>query len=136
MIHKVTKEIQFCYGHRLLNYDGKCRHLHGHNGTVQIEVQSKNLDSRGIVLDFGEITKIIKTWIDQELDHKMLLCAADPLLKVLQDLREPCFVMEKNPTAENIANLIYDYALSQAVAVSEVRLWESTHSFVSCRRDS
>ncbi len=136
MIHKVTKEIQFCYGHRLLNYDGKCRHLHGHNGTVQIEVQSRNLDSRGMVLDFGEITQIIKTWIDQELDHKMLLCTADPLLKVLQDLNEPCFVMEKNPTAENIATLIYDYALSQAVAVSEVRLWESMHSFVSYRRDS
>ena len=29
---RVTKEIHFCYGHRLLNYDGKCRHLHGHNG--------------------------------------------------------------------------------------------------------
>jgi 6-pyruvoyltetrahydropterin/6-carboxytetrahydropterin synthase len=84
MIHKVTKEIQFCYGHRLLNYDGKCGHLHGHNGTAQIEMQSKSLDSRGMVLDFGEITQIIKTWIDQELDHKMLLCTADPLLRVLQ----------------------------------------------------
>ena len=28
-MYKVTREIHFCYGHRLLNYDGKCRHLHG-----------------------------------------------------------------------------------------------------------
>ena len=34
---KVTKQIEFCYGHRLLNYDGKCKHLHGHNGLLEID---------------------------------------------------------------------------------------------------
>jgi len=133
LIHKVTKEIHFCYGHRLLNYDGKCRHLHGHNGKVEIEVVSEKLDSRGMVIDFGDINKVVKTWIDQELDHKMLLCKEDPLLKVLQNLHEPCFVMNENPTAENIAKLIYDYAASQGMTVSEVRLWETETSFASYR---
>ena len=42
---RITREIHFCYGHRLLNYDGKCRHLHGHNGKAQIvlEVRSGGL---------------------------------------------------------------------------------------------
>ncbi len=33
---RLTQEIDFCYGHRLLNYSGKCRHLHGHNGRAVI----------------------------------------------------------------------------------------------------
>ena len=63
----------------------------------------------------------------------MLLCKEDPLLKVLQNLHEPCFVMNENPTAENIAKLIYDYAASQGMTVSEVRLWETETSFASYR---
>jgi 6-pyruvoyltetrahydropterin/6-carboxytetrahydropterin synthase len=40
---KVTKHIDFCYGHRLLNYDGQCRHLHGHNGRVEMDVEADKL---------------------------------------------------------------------------------------------
>ena len=41
---RVTREIQFCYGHRLLNYEGKCRHLHGHNGIAVISIEAESLD--------------------------------------------------------------------------------------------
>ena len=132
-IHKVTKEIHFCYGHRLLNYDGKCRHLHGHNAKAEIEVEAATLDHRGMVMDFGDINVVVKSWIDRELDHKMLLCKDDPMLKTLQALNEPCFVLDANPTAENIAKLIYDYAVSQGLQVSEVRLWETPTSFAVYR---
>ena len=53
--HGVKKVIEFCYGHRLLDYDGKCRNLHGHNGQLEIEVDSGGLDPLGMVIDFGEI---------------------------------------------------------------------------------
>ncbi|MES9926921.1 MAG: 6-carboxytetrahydropterin synthase, partial [Candidatus Thiodiazotropha sp. 6PDIVS] len=39
-MYTVTKEIHFCYGHRLLNHKGKCRHLHGHNATAVIHLES------------------------------------------------------------------------------------------------
>jgi hypothetical protein len=42
-MYKVTKHIDFCYGHRLLNYNGQCRHLHGHNGRVEAGVQANKL---------------------------------------------------------------------------------------------
>jgi 6-pyruvoyltetrahydropterin/6-carboxytetrahydropterin synthase len=84
-----------------------------------------------MVVDFGDINQVVKAWIDMELDHKMLLCKDDPLLKVLQSLNEPCFVMDSNPTAENIAKLIYDYTLSQGFGVSTVRLWETVNSFAT-----
>jgi 6-pyruvoyltetrahydropterin/6-carboxytetrahydropterin synthase len=89
------------------------------------------LDHRGMVVDFGDINKVVKSWIDRELDHKMLLCKEDPMLKTLQELNEPCFVMEENPTAENIAKLIFQYAVSQGLGVSEVRLWETATSYAA-----
>ena len=136
MTYSVTKVIQFCYGHRLLNYDGKCRYLHGHNGTVEIELGSERLDQRGMVRDFGEIKQTIQTWIDRELDHKMLLCRKDPVIPVLQRMGEPLFLMEENPTAEAIAELIFTYAASQGFPVTLVRLWETDRSGATYRRAS
>ena len=42
-MYRVTREIAFCYGHRLINYDGKCRHLHGHNGRAVISLEAGTL---------------------------------------------------------------------------------------------
>ncbi len=132
MFH-VTKIIRFCYGHRLLNYDGKCRHLHGHNGKVEMHLARETLDQRGMVVDFEEIKQVVQTWIDAELDHKMLLNRADPLLPTLTHLGEPIYVMPGNPTAEAIARLIYEFAASRQLPVIEVRLWETDASFASFR---
>lgn len=82
-----------------------------------------------MVHDFSDIKRSIQAWIDQQLDHKMILCREDKLVKVLIDLGEPFFAMDENPTAENIARLIYDYAASQGFPVREVRLWETPTSF-------
>src|SRR4026208_442222 len=100
---RVTKEIYFCYGHRLLNYEGKCRNLHGHNGKAVITIESESLDKLGMVMDFGDIKKAISTWIDTTLDHRMLLHKDDPLVPILLQMNEPVCVMETNPTAETIA---------------------------------
>lgn len=132
-LFKVTKQIPFCYGHRLLNYEGKCRHLHGHNGRADIELATRRLDRRGMVMDFDDIKQTLKAWIDEQLDHRMLLCKDDPIVKVLQDLGEPCFLMETNPTAENIARVIYEYAASRRFPVVEVRLWETDSSYAAYR---
>ena len=39
-MYSVTKRIDFCYGHRLLDYDGICKHPHGHNAVAEIEVRT------------------------------------------------------------------------------------------------
>ncbi len=127
-MYNVVKEIHFCYGHRLLDYDGKCAHPHGHNGKIEIELSSKSLDDRGMVFDFGDIKEIIQRWIDNELDHKMILKKDDPLIKNLKDLKEPYFEMTENPTAENLAKLIYTYAKSKKLPISRVTFWETPSS--------
>jgi 6-pyruvoyltetrahydropterin/6-carboxytetrahydropterin synthase len=87
-----------------------------------------------MVVDFNDIKRVIQAWIDQELDHRMLLNRLDPLVKPLQDLGEPIFLMDENPTAENIAKLIYRYAVSQGFAVTQVKLWETLNSFAVYER--
>ena len=121
----VTREITFCYGHRLLQYDGKCRHLHGHNGRVAITLATPDLDRLGMVVDFTHLKRVVGGWIDANLDHKMLLHKDDPVLPFLRQQNEPVFVLDVNPTAENIARLIFDFAAVQGFPVVEVRLWET-----------
>lgn len=132
-MHTVVKRLHFCYGHRLLDYDGKCAHPHGHNATVDIELAGEQLNHIGMVTDFGEITRLVGAFIDSELDHKMLLRRDDPVTKVLLELGEPVFVMETNPTAENIAHLIFNFAQNQGLPVVGVRLWETEDAFAEYR---
>jgi 6-pyruvoyltetrahydropterin/6-carboxytetrahydropterin synthase len=127
MFH-VTRELRFCYGHRLLQYDGKCRYLHGHNGRALITLAADRLDRLGMVVDFSEIKRAIGGWIDSHLDHRLILNRSDPLLPMLQSQGEPVFLIDANPTAENIARLIYDVTAEHGFPVVEVRLWETEDS--------
>ncbi|WP_010583306.1 6-pyruvoyl trahydropterin synthase family protein [Schlesneria paludicola] len=131
---RVTQEIDFCYGHRLLNYDGKCKHLHGHNGRAIIVLEAESLDHRGMLVDFSDIKKQVAGWIDANLDHRMILSANDPAIPFFREQGEPLFVIEPNPTAENIAKLIYDFAASAKLPVAEVSLWETFKSHATYRR--
>lgn len=128
---RVSQQIDFCYGHRLLNYDGKCKYLHGHNGRVIIMLEGQALDSRGMLVDFTDIKRSLRTWIDNELDHRMILHQDDPVLPLLRAQGEPLHVIPVNPTAENIAKLIFDQAQRQGFPVVEVALWETPNSFAT-----
>ena len=133
-MYTVTKEIYFCYGHRLIHYKGKCQFLHGHNARVQVELCSESLDKRGMVYDFNDIGRVMKAWIDETFDHKMLLHQEDPIIPTLKAKKEVFYVMPINPTAEAIAKLIYDYAVSQKFPVNSVTVWETESSFATYRK--
>jgi 6-pyruvoyltetrahydropterin/6-carboxytetrahydropterin synthase len=134
-MYAVTKEIHFCYGHRLLNHQGKCRHLHGHNAKAVIRLETEQLDALGMVCDFSDIGNYVKQWIEQTLDHNMLLHSDDPVLPLLQQAGESVFVMQHNPTAENIARLIYEHVEAGGFPVTEVALFETDSALASYRRN-
>jgi len=124
-MYQVARELEFCYGHRLLNYAGKCRHLHGHNGRAIITLSASKLDGLGMLVDFAEIKEKVQRWIDENLDHNMILCKDDPIVPVLRSAGERFFLMDTNPTAENIARLIFDRAKGAGLPVVEVTVWET-----------
>ncbi len=130
-MYSVTKRLEFCYGHRLLDYEGVCKHPHGHNAIVEIEIRTDALDRRNMVADFSDIKRVMKGWIDRELDHKMILRADDPLTKVLQDMGEPIFVVDSNPTVERIARLIFEVAREQGLPVARITVWETPTSWAT-----
>ncbi|MDA1012965.1 MAG: 6-carboxytetrahydropterin synthase [Planctomycetota bacterium] len=119
-------EVQFCYGHRLLNYDGPCRNLHGHNGRAVILLEAENL-----VGTTAEVSAEISAWINSELDSRMILCREDPIVPQLLDLGEPVVLLESNPTTETVARIIFETLSSRGIPVQQVQLWESARSSVT-----
>ncbi|HEY0876495.1 MAG TPA: 6-carboxytetrahydropterin synthase [Vicinamibacterales bacterium] len=130
-MYLVTKRIEFCYGHRLLDYDGVCKHPHGHNAVVEVDVSTETLDNRNMVADFSDIKRIVKGWIDRELDHKMILRHDDPLVEPLRKLGEPIYILDSNPTVERIAKLIFDQSRELGINVVGIRVWETPSSYAS-----
>ena len=81
----------------LLNYDGKCKYLHGHNGRAVIVLEGESLDDRGMLLDFSDIKRVVSRWIDDQLDHRMLLHRDDPVVPVLREMGEPSLLARPKP---------------------------------------
>jgi 6-pyruvoyltetrahydropterin/6-carboxytetrahydropterin synthase len=124
-MHRVRKELQFCYGHRLLGYAGKCARLHGHNAVVEVTLASEALDERGMVCDFARLKGCMQEFLDGYLDHRTVLHENDPLASALQEAGQEPYLMKDNPTAENLAKLVFQWARGEGFPVEEVRLWET-----------
>lgn len=87
-MYKIKKKMEISGAHHLtLDYPSKCTRIHGHNWKVTVYCASNVLDSNGMVIDFTHI----KEKIESKLDHRLI----DE-------------VIDKNPTAENMAKWIHD----------------------------
>ena len=98
---------------------------------AEIDVRTDRLDQRNMVADFSDIKRLVKGWIDRELDHKMILRHDDPLVAPLRELGEPMYLLESNPTVERIARLIFEKTEELGFQVVTVRVWETPSSFAS-----
>lgn len=94
-----------CFGHRVMNHESKCRHLHGHNYRFYFVIEAmEGLDELGRVLDFSVIKETLCQWLEEHWDHRFLLFVEDPYLPTLEQLSpESIVAVPFNPTAENIA---------------------------------
>jgi 6-pyruvoyltetrahydropterin/6-carboxytetrahydropterin synthase len=127
----ITKEVYFCYGHRLMKHSGKCRHIHGHSVKAAITVAAESLNDQGMVCDFAEIAEVAGRYIDTHLDHNFLVHRDDPLVAMLSAANERHMVLPEHPTSEYIAQMIYRQLSSQGLAVQSVVLWETASSCAS-----
>lgn len=106
-------EDDFASAHQLREYKGKCENLHGHNWRVLVRVKGERLDTTGMLMDFGDLKKLLKKVLDS-LDHKFL--NETPPFDTI------------NPTSENIAAFLYEAMareLPETVCVHDVTVWES-----------
>ncbi len=133
--YSVTKEVRFCYGHRLMNHPGKCRHLHGHSVRAAVTVTSEDLNDQGMVCDFADLKSAIASFVRERLDHNLLLHESDPLVPLLRDANERFLTLSQHPTAEVLAKLIYDHVQGKGYNVIEVTLWETDSSYASYRNE-
>ena len=127
----VTQELPFCYGHRLLAYAGKCGRLHGHNGVARVTLRSPSLDDQGMVADFDVIEQSLRAYLDETLDHRLLLHRDDPAVPALRSLGESFVEVDFNPTAENLARMIFEHARRAGLPVIEVQLVEQQGSIAT-----
>ncbi len=119
-MYQITIETHFSSAHRLIQYNGECERLHGHNWKVFVSVSSETLDSLGMVMDFKILKDKTKALI-AKLDH--------------QYLNEVPPFNEVNPTTENISKYLFDELSkvinTESIKVSKVEVWESPTCFAS-----
>lgn len=131
----ITRDFEFCYGHRLLGHHGKCCHLHGHNATLRVTLAENELAENGMVRDFGQLKETVSAWLETQIDHTLLLWENDPLTHILREQNERFLPLPFHPTAENLARFIYENLTACGISLQEVRLWETPHCCACYSRD-
>jgi 6-pyruvoyltetrahydropterin/6-carboxytetrahydropterin synthase len=119
-MYELMIKTHFAAAHNLINYQGDCENLHGHNWRVEVTVSARELDKAGLGVDFKVLKRETNLLLD-ELDHKYL-----------NDL-EP--FRENSPSSENICRFLFEH-LSQSlnndnVQVKKITVWESDNACAS-----
>ena len=136
-----TRIIEFDAAHRVMGHENKCKYLHGHRYVLEVRAIADELDSLGRVVDFGELKTIIKTWIDNNLDHNVILSPLDKTLgqDIEKTTKQKIYYLNNNPTAENIALHLLDDILPTLLAgkpftVNKLKLYETPNCYVTVKK--
>ncbi len=117
----ITKNFRFEAAHHLPGHHGKCARPHGHSYRLEVTIRGPIKDApgesdHGMVMDFGDLSQIVKNSVIESLDH--------------QDLN---VVTEFHTTAENLAHWIWDELIASGLSEAllyRIRLWETNSCFV------
>jgi 6-pyruvoyltetrahydropterin/6-carboxytetrahydropterin synthase len=135
---EVTKRFEIALAHRLMQHPGRCKNIHGHNYLIEVTFRGAVNSLDGMVMDFGDIKRKVGAYLDDNLDHSLVLEEADPLTtlleqaKVGEDLK--VVVMECPPTAENMAEMVGQKWCKDGCV--RVRIWETSSSYAEWSVDA
>ena len=123
-MYRLMIKTSFAAAHNLINYQGDCENLHGHNWRVEVVVSAKELDKAGLGIDFKILKKQTNSLLD-ELDHKYL----NDLTPFKND----------SPSSENISRYLFE-RLSETlnnenITVEKINVWESENACASYSLD-
>jgi 6-pyruvoyltetrahydropterin/6-carboxytetrahydropterin synthase len=107
-VHIVTVDHNAEMAHRLYGLGpnaGKCWGLHGHSWGVQVDVAARDLDARGMVVEYGQWKRLVRTWVDDAWDHGVVLNGSDPLCATLRANGAKVYALDPgcDPTVEFLA---------------------------------
>ena len=137
---RITKHFDFESAHALYGYDGKCKNIHGHSYHLYVTVIGEPISDfdhpkNGMVMDFGDLKKIVKTEIVNVFDHAVVLNKNSPhieLANTIVDHSHNVVMVTYQPTSEN---MLFDFAkkikakLPQNVSLHSLKLNETSNSY-------
>jgi len=137
---RITKQFSFETGHALYGYDGKCKNVHGHSYKLSVTVIGTPITDTshvklGMVIDFGDLKKIVKEDIEDVFDHATVFNKNTPhveLAKELQNRGHNVILVDYQPTSEN---MVIDFAnkiknrLPENIELHSLKLQETETSF-------
>lgn len=139
-IVRVTKSFNFETAHALYGYDGKCKNIHGHSYKLFVTVKGKPIEDVsnpkfGMVIDFGDIKKIVKSKVVDWFDHAILLNQNSPHQQLGEQLiaeGHKVIFTDYQPSCENM--LLHMVQLIQkeldtSVSLQALRLHETETSY-------
>jgi 6-pyruvoyltetrahydropterin/6-carboxytetrahydropterin synthase len=150
----ITRKGNFDSGHRVMNECMKCFNIHGHTYLYELTFSFENMEEIGYAIDFKEIKRVFCQWIDDKLDHGMILNPKDTkLIETTQEYGSKLWLMSLNgageycnPSVENIAKEIFlAMALlanelypgkDKALNISKVLIYETPNCWTECNWSS
>ncbi len=137
---RITKHFDFETAHALYGYDGKCKNVHGHSYQLYVTVIGTPIDDaehvkNGMVLDFGDLKKIVNQEIVDIFDHATVLNKNSPHKELAEKIRPhspKVILVNYQPTSEN---MIVDFAkligakLPESVKLHSLKLYETQNSY-------
>ncbi|HKJ49829.1 MAG TPA: 6-carboxytetrahydropterin synthase [Christiangramia sp.] len=137
---RITKQFSFETGHALYGYDGKCRNVHGHSYKLSVTVIGQPITDSdnvkfGMVIDFGDLKKIVKSEIVDVFDHATVFNKNTPHIELARELKDRghhVILVEYQPTSEN---MVIDFAekikkhLPTHIKLHSLKLQETETSF-------
>ncbi|TYP99922.1 6-pyruvoyltetrahydropterin/6-carboxytetrahydropterin synthase [Tenacibaculum adriaticum] len=137
---RITKQFNFETGHALYGYDGKCKNVHGHSYKLSVTVIGEPIMDTsnvkfGMVIDFGDLKKIVKEEIVDVFDHATVFNKNTPhveLAKELKDRGHDVILVDYQPTSEM---MVIDFAkkikdrLPKHISLHSIKLQETETSF-------
>ena len=137
---RITKQFSFETGHALYGYDGKCKNVHGHSYKLSVTVigspiADTNHVKYGMVIDFGDLKKIVKEQIVDVFDHATVFNKNTPHVELALELKNRghhVILVDYQPTSEN---MVIDFSnkiknlLPKNSKLHSLRLQETESSF-------
>ena len=147
----ITRKGSFDSGHRVMNERMKCFNIHGHTYLYELEFEFNEMEEIGYAIDFKEIKRVGCQWIDDILDHGMILNPQDTkLIETTKDYGSKLWLMSLNgkehycnPSVENIAKeiflammVLFNPAIYPNLKIHKVTIYETPNCSTICSKES